>query len=332
MQRPVDHPVTPPPRIGILVVNLGTPDAPTPQAVRRYLKQFLSDRRVVEIPSLIWQPILRGIILNIRPKKSAANYAKVWMDEGSPLAVYTERQAKALQSRFGETVDCRYAMRYGSPAIADILAQMKADGCDQILVAPLYPQYSGATTATVFDEIGRALSAMRWQPALRFLPPYYDDPLHIDALAVSIGNALAKLDFTPDAIVASFHGMPERTLYLGDPYHCQCQKSARLLSEKLGRELVVTFQSRFGRAKWLEPATDIMLEKLAREGKRKVAIFAPGFSADCLETLEELAIQGKESFIAAGGKDFAYIPCLNDSETGIAMLEALVRRELSGWI
>lgn len=332
MQRPVDHPDTPPPRIGILVVNLGTPDAPTPQAVRRYLKQFLSDRRVVEIPSLIWQPILRGIILNTRPKKSAANYAKVWMEEGSPLAVYTERQAKALQSRFGETVDCRYAMRYGSPAIADILAQMKADGCDRILVAPLYPQYSGATTATVFDEIGRVLSAMRWQPALRFLPPYYDDPLHIDALALSIGNALAKLDFTPDAIVASFHGMPERTLYLGDPYHCQCQKSARLLSEKLGRELVVTFQSRFGRAKWLEPATDIMLEKLAREGKRKVAIFAPGFSADCLETLEELAIQGKESFIAAGGKDFAYIPCLNESETGIAMLEALLRRELSGWI
>jgi ferrochelatase len=332
MQRPVDHPDTPPRRIGILLVNLGTPDAPTPQAVRRYLKQFLSDRRVVEIPALIWQPILRGIILNTRPKKSAANYAKVWMEEGSPLAVYTVRQAKALQSRFGETVDCRYAMRYGSPAIADILAQMKADGCDRILVAPLYPQYSGATTATVFDEIGRALSAMRWQPALRFLPPYYDDPLHIDALAVSIGNALAKLDFTPDAIVASFHGMPERTLYLGDPYHCQCQKSARLLSEKLGRELIVTFQSRFGRAKWLEPATDIMLEKLAREGKRKVAIFAPGFSADCLETLEELAIQGKQSFIAAGGKDFAYIPCLNDSETGIAMLEALVRRELSGWI
>lgn len=332
MQRPVDHPDTPPRRIGILLVNLGTPDAPTPKAVRRYLKQFLSDRRVVEIPSLIWQPILRGIILNTRPKKSAANYAKVWMEEGSPLAVYTERQAKALQSRFGETVDCRYAMRYGSPAIADILAQMKADGCDRILVASLYPQYSGATTATVFDEIGRVLSAMRWQPALRFLPPYYDDPLHIDALALSIGNALAKLDFTPDAIVASFHGMPERTLYLGDPYHCQCQKSARLLSEKLGRELVVTFQSRFGRAKWLEPATDIMLEKLAREGKRKVAIFAPGFSADCLETLEELAIQGKESFIAAGGKDFAYIPCLNESETGIAMLEALLRRELSGWI
>lgn len=332
MQRPVDHPDTPPRRIGILLVNLGTPDAPTPKAVRRYLKQFLSDRRVVEIPSLIWQPILRGIILNTRPKKSAANYAKVWMEEGSPLAVYTERQAKALQSRFGETVDCRYAMRYGSPAIADILAQMKADGCDRILVAPLYPQYSGATTATVFDEIGRVLSAMRWQPALRFLPPYYDDPLHIDALALSIGNALAKLDFTPDAIVASFHGMPERTLYLGDPYHCQCQKSARLLSEKLGRELVVTFQSRFGRAKWLEPATDIMLEKLAREGKRKVAIFAPGFSADCLETLEELAIQGKQSFIAAGGEDFAYIPCLNESETGIAMLEALLRRELSGWI
>lgn len=331
MQRPADHPKIPPSRIGVILVNLGTPDAPTPAAVRRYLKQFLSDRRVVEISPLIWQPILRGIILNTRPRKSAANYAKVWTDRGSPLAVVTADQADALQKRFGNDVYFSAAMRYGNPSIASELEKAKTAGCDRILIAPLYPQYSGATTATVFDEVARVMADMRWQPALRFLPPYYDEPVHIDALAKSVGEALERLTFAPDTIVASFHGMPERTLHLGDPYHCQCQKTARLLSEKLGRELVVTFQSRFGRAKWLEPATDSTLERLAREGKRKVAIFAPGFSADCLETLEELAIQGKESFLRAGGTDFAYIPCLNDSSEGIDMLDALIRRELSGW-
>ena len=331
MQRPADHPEIPPRRIGVILVNLGTPDAPTSAAVRGYLKQFLSDRRVVEISPLIWQPILRGIILNTRPKKSAANYAKVWTDRGSPLAVVTVDQVDALQKHFGDAVYFSAAMRYGNPSIASELEKAKAAGCGRILIAPLYPQYSGATTATVFDEVARVMADMRWQPALRLLPPYYDDPVHIDALAKSVGEALERLPFVPDAIVASFHGMPERTLHLGDPYHCQCQKTARLLSEKLGRELVVTFQSRFGRAKWLEPATDSTLERLARQGKRKVAIFAPGFSADCLETLEELAIQGKESFLHAGGTDFAYIPCLNDSSEGIDMLEALIRRELAGW-
>ncbi len=331
MQRPADHPEIPPRRIGVILVNLGTPDAPTSAAVRGYLKQFLSDRRVVEISPLIWQPILRGIILNTRPKKSAANYAKVWTDRGSPLAVVTADQADALQKHFGDAVYFSAAMRYGNPSIASELEKAKAAGCGRILIAPLYPQYSGATTATVFDEVARVMADMRWQPALRLLPPYYDDPVHIDALAKSVGEALERLPFVPDAIVASFHGMPERTLHLGDPYHCQCQKTARLLSEKLGRELVVTFQSRFGRAKWLEPATDSTLERLARQGKRKVAIFAPGFSADCLETLEELAIQGKESFLHAGGTDFAYIPCLDDSSEGIDMLEALIRRELAGW-
>lgn len=332
MQIPADHPPIKAPRIGVLLVNLGTPEAPTGPAVKRYLKQFLSDKRVVEIPALIWQPILRGIILNTRPKKSAKAYAKVWTDKGSPLAFFTSAQAESLASLMTGVADVRYAMRYGQPAIAKQLAAMKADGCERILIAPLYPQYSGATTATVQDEAFRALAEMRWQPSLRTLPPYHDDPLYINALKSSLEASLAKLDFTPDVILTSFHGMPERTLTLGDPYHCQCRKTARLLSEAMGRPLEVSFQSRFGRAKWLDPATDITLERLAKEGKHKLAIFAPGFSVDCLETLEELAIQGHEQFEAAGGTHYAYLPCLNDSVPGMDMLEAILRRELAGWI
>lgn len=330
MDRPVDHPAVPASRVGVLLVNLGTPDAPTPGAVRRYLKQFLSDRRVVEIPPLVWQPILRGIILNTRPKKSAAAYAKIWTDKGSPLAYLTAAQAESLASQLPD-VEVRYAMRYGNPAIELQLAQMKQAGCERILIAPLYPQYSGATTATVQDEAYRALGALRWQPAIRTLPAYHDDPAYIGALKASLEQSLAALDFQPDTIVASFHGMPERTLHLGDPYHCQCQKTARLLSEAMGRELTLTFQSRFGRAKWLEPATDGVLKQLGADG-RKVAIFAPGFAVDCLETLEELAIRGREQFVEAGGTHFAYLPCLNDSAEGMAMLETFVHRELSGWI
>lgn len=332
MQRPADHPEIPPRRIGVILVNLGTPDAPTPAAVRGYLKQFLSDRRVVEISPLIWQPILRGIILNTRPKKSAANYAKVWTDRGSPLAVVTADQADALQKHFGDAVYFSAAMRYGNPSIASELEKAKAAGCDRILIAPLYPQYSGATTATVFDEVARVMADMRWQPALRLLPPYYDDPVHIDALAKSVGEALERLPFVPDAIVASFHGMPERTLHLGDPYHCQCQKTARLLSDALGQPLTISFQSRLGRAKWLEPSTEATLATLAQKGVRKLAVLTPGFSADNLETLEEIAIRGRETFLAAGGTHFAALPCLNDGEPGMAMIEALVRRELGGWV
>lgn len=332
MNIPANHPPIKTPRIGVLLVNLGTPEAPNAPAVRRYLKQFLSDKRVVEIPALIWQPILRGIILNVRPKKSAANYAKIWMPEGSPLAVYTKAQAEALQAQLGDAVDVRYAMRYGQPSIERQLAAMKADGCNRILLAPLYPQYSGATTATVVDEAFRSLAAMRWQPALRTMPTYHDDPAYIDALATSLKHELAKLDFEPDAIVASFHGMPERTLHLGDPYHCQCHKTARLLSEALGKPLTIAFQSRFGRAEWLEPSTEDTIKRLAEEGKKKIAIFAPGFSADCLETLEELALQGKEQFEEAGGERYAYLPCLNADAAGMEMLETLVRRELSGWL
>lgn len=332
MTLPIDHPPVATPKVGVLLVNLGTPDAPTTSAVKRYLKQFLSDRRVVEIPPLLWQPILRGIILNTRPQKSAKAYAKVWTEKGSPLAFFTAGQAEALQARMEGNADVRYAMRYGNPSVADQLAAMKAAGCNRILIAPLYPQYSGATTGTVLDEAYATLTDMRWHPAIRTLPAYHDDARYIGALKSSIEASLAKLDFVPDALVISFHGMPERTLHLGDPYHCHCQKTARLLSEAMGRELVVSFQSRFGRAKWLEPATDDTLMKLAREGTKKVAIFAPGFSVDCLETLEELAMQGHEQFEEAGGTHYAYLPCLNDSDVGMDMLEQIIGQELAGWI
>ncbi|MEH6756102.1 MAG: ferrochelatase [Parasphingorhabdus sp.] len=331
-QLPDGHPSVATGKIGLLLVNLGTPDAPDKKAVKRYLKEFLSDKRVVEIPDIIWQPILRGIILNTRPKKSAHAYGLVWTDEGSPLAVYTRRQAEALAKNLGDDVQVDWAMRYGNPSIPSRLQAMKDAGCERILVAPLYPQYSGATTASVHDAVFDAIKAMRWQPAIRMLPPYHDDSDYIAALKSSVETGLASLDFEPDAVIASFHGMPKRTLELGDPYHCHCQKTARLLSEAMGRELTITFQSRFGPAKWLEPATDLTLEKLAQDGKSKVVIFAPGFSSDCLETYEELAIRGKEGFEAAGGERFAYIPCLNDSDVGIDLLDKLVRRELAGWI
>lgn len=331
MNRPPGHPPVPPTRIGVLLVNLGTPDAPEPGAVRRYLKQFLSDPRVVEIPAILWQPLLRGIILNTRPKKSAHAYRQVWTEEGSPLAAITARQARALAGAFGPDVVVDHAMRYGNPAIGARIDALMAEGCTRILIAPLYPQYCGATTATVVDAAAEHLRNLRWQPALRTLPPYHDDSAYIAALTASIEASLAALDFQPEAILASFHGMPERTLHLGDPYHCHCRKTARLLSDALGRELIVTFQSRFGRAKWLEPATDATLEALPGRGVKRIAVIAPGFAADCLETLEELAIRGRESFLGAGGERFAYLPCLNDSVEGMAMLRTLIGRELEGW-
>ena len=331
MTLPPDHPPMVPPQIGVLLVNLGTPDAPDAPSVRRYLGEFLSDRRVVEIPQILWQPILRGIILTTRPKKSAHAYAQVWTEDGSPLAAMTRAQSNALQRAFGDTVRIAYAMRYGKPPIGPAIDALKAAGCARILVAPLYPQYCAATTATVVDAVGKHLETLRWQPTVRFLPPYYDDAAYLDALKKSVETGLAAIDFTPDVLLASFHGMPQRTLDLGDPYHCHCQKTARLLAEALGHPVDVAFQSRFGRAKWLEPATDTRLEQLGREG-RSVAIFAPGFAADCLETLEELAIRGKQQFEGAGGKNFAYIPCLNADTSGMVMLEALMRRELSGWL
>ncbi|MDY7523847.1 ferrochelatase [Sphingomonas sp. 10B4] len=329
---PADHPPIPKRKVGVLLTNLGTPDGADTKSVKRYLAEFLSDRRVVEIPPLIWQPILRGIILNTRPQKSAEAYAQVWSEDGSPLAAITKAQNKALQGAFGPGVMVDWAMRYGKPSIPERLQAMKDAGCERILVAPLYPQYCGATTATANDKAFEALAKMRWQPALRTLPPYHDDAVYIDALATSIEAGVAALDFEPQAIVASFHGMPQRTLELGDPYHCHCQKTGRLLGERLGKPLIVSFQSRFGRAKWLEPATDITLEELPAKGITKIAIVAPGFSADCLETLEELAIRGRESFEEKGGTHFAYIPCLNASDTGVEMLRTLLARELEGWV
>lgn len=333
---PTDHPAIPPPKVGVLLVNLGTPDDASPAAVRRYLKEFLSDRRVVEIPPLVWQPILRGIILNSRPKKSAANYAKVWdHDAGdSPLRVITRAQAEGVQAALPNVV-VDWAMRYGNPSIEKRLTALKDAGCNRILVAPLYPQYSAATTATVMDKAFDVLKRWRWQPALRTLPPYHDDPAYIGALAASIEAGLAALDFEPQVVIASFHGMPARTLALGDPYHCHCQKTARLLGERLGwapGKLRLTFQSRFGRAEWLKPYTDATLAALPGEGIRRVAVVAPGFAADCLETLEEIALQGRETFEHAGGERFAYLPCLNDSPPGIDMMQKLMVRELEGWV
>ncbi|MGX7927711.1 ferrochelatase [Tsuneonella sp. HG094] len=322
-------------RVGVLVVNLGTPDAPDARSVKRYLAEFLSDRRVVEIPPIAWQPILRGIILNTRPKKSAHAYSQVWTEAGSPLAAITAAQAKALQERLGGGVRVRHAMRYGRPAIDAELRALMDEGCERILLAPLYPQYSAATTATVVDKAADTLRTMRWQPALRTLPPYHDDPAYIAALASDIGAQLDALAFVPEVLLLSFHGMPQRTLDLGDPYHCHCRKTARLFEAALARpglRVVTTFQSRFGRAKWLEPATDAVLVDEARSGTRRLAVAAPGFSADCLETLEELAIRGREQFVAVGGTDYATLACLNAGGPGMAMLETLVRRELAGWI
>ena len=329
---PADHPQILPPRMGVLVINLGTPDAAEAGAVRRYLAEFLTDPRVIEIPAWLWRPILHGIVLRTRPAKSAHAYRQVWTEEGSPLAAVTRRQALALQQRFGDRVMVEHAMRYGNPGIAAAVERMLAAGCTRILAAPLYPQYCAATTASANDALFAAVAALRWQPALRTLPPYYDDALYIEALRFSISRQLAMLDFVPQRLLLSFHGMPQRTLELGDPYHCHCRKTARLLADTLDQQVDVAFQSRFGRAKWLEPATEPTLAAYPGQGVTKIAIAAPGFSADCLETIEELGIRGRETFMAAGGTHFARLDCLNDSAEGMSMLEALIGRELEGWL
>jgi ferrochelatase len=329
-QLPGDHPIIPPPKIGVLLVNLGSPEAPTRDAVKAYLKEFLSDRRVVELPPILWQIILRGFVLNTRPATTAHAYRQVWTENGAPLAAITAEQARGLS--FGDNVIVDWAMRYGKPAIADRVKALKEAGCQRILIAPLYPQYSGATTATVNDRVFDVLKAMRWQPALRTLPPWHDDPAYIEALKVSVERQIAALSFVPETIVASFHSMPVLTLEDGDPYHCQCQKTARLLSNALGRDLVVSFQSKLGRAKWLEPSTEETLARLGREGVKSVAVVTPGFSADNLETLEEIAIRGRETFVEAGGGDFAALECLNASAEGMTLLRFIVGRELEGWL
>jgi ferrochelatase len=336
---PGDHPPVSSGQIGVLLINLGTPDGPDPASVRRYLKQFLSDTRVVEIPPIVWQLILRGIILNTRPQKSSRAYTKIWTDRGSPLADITARQAEAMVGRFGEKVTVEYAMRYGNPSIESRLTALMAQGCDRILIAPMYPQYCAATTATVFDEVARVLGAMRWQPALRFVPPYHDDPNYITALADDLARQVQALAFTPEVMLLSFHGMPMQTLEKGDPYYCHCSKTARLLREELakraefaGVRFETTFQSRFGPARWLEPSTDTTLIEEGKKGTKRLVVAAPGFAADCVETLEELALEGRDEFTEAGGEDYAVLDCLNTSDHGLTMIDVMLRRELSGWI
>ena len=323
---------------GILLVNLGTPEAPTAKALRPYLKEFLSDPRVVEIPRAVWWLILNGVILNTRPKKSAEKYASIWTADGSPLKVHTERQATLLKGwlseRTGSPFTVDYAMRYGRPSIPDTLAKMKAAGCDRILVLPAYPQYAASSTATAFDMAYAWLRQTRNQPALRTVKHYHDHPAYIRALAANIRDYW-QMHGRPDVLVMSFHGVPRYTLDKGDPYHCECQKTGRLLAEALDLEagqFRLTFQSRFGRAEWLQPYTDKTLEALGREGVNRVDVVAPGFTADCLETLEELAMEGRASFLSAGGKAFHYIPALNEHPQWIAALGQIALDNLGGWV
>ena len=337
-QMPADHPALKPPKIGVLLLNLGTPDATDFASVRRYLKEFLSDGRVIETNRVLWWLILNGIILNVRPQKSGHAYDKIWDREAndSPLRVISRRQAEKLQQRFaGTDVIVDFAMRYGNPSTEAKLKELQAAGCQKILLLPLYPQYSAPTAATANDKAFDVLKTMRWQPAVRTAPAYFDDPVYIEALARSIDEGVKALDFEPDLVITSYHGMPVSYLMAGDPYHCQCMKTTRLVRELLGwpkEKLMVTFQSRFGRAEWLKPYTADTLEELPKRGIKKIAILAPAFSVDCIETLEEIAITGREQFMHGGGEAYAYIPCLNDSEGGMAMLEHVVRRELGGWI
>ncbi len=324
------------PSTAVLLCNLGTPDEPNAQAVRRYLAEFLGDPRVVEIPRLIWLAILHGIILRIRPAKSAAKYASIWSDEGSPLKVWTSKQAHALQDIFNskqEAVTVRYAMRYGNPSIGSQLDALKAEGFTRILLLPAYPQYSGTTTASVFDAVYRWGLTTRLLPEFRFVNHYHDQPAYIHALAESI-RAHWSQHGRGDHLVMSFHGVPERTLHQGDPYHCECYKTARLLAQALDlnkQQYRVTFQSRFGKAKWLEPYTEPTLIQLAQEGVRRVDVVCPGFTSDCLETLEEIAQEANEAFMHAGGEVFHYIPCLNNSPAWVDGLYQICKSHLSGW-
>ncbi len=336
---PADHPDVALGRIGVLLLNLGTPDATDYWSMRRYLKQFLSDQRVIEEPRWKWWPILNLIILTVRPGPKGRDYASIWNNElnEGPLKTITRSQAEKLAGALADhpRIVVDWAMRYANPSTASGIDALTKAGCDRILLVPLYPQYAAATTATAADEAFRHLMTLRWQPAVRVAPPWHDDPVYIDALAVSIEAGLAKLSFVPEKILATFHGMPEKYLLQGDPYHCQCMKTSRLLRERLGLtpdRWVTSFQSRFGSDPWLQPYTDETVAKLAKSGVRRLAMVAPGFSADCLETLEELDVENRDIFLEHGGTDFAYIPALNDSDEGLRVIEAVVRRELGGWL
>jgi ferrochelatase len=336
---PAKHPAVGAGRVGVLLANLGTPEGTSYWPMRRYLSEFLSDRRVIEWSPLFWQPILQGIVLSVRPKKSGRLYASIWNEarNESPLRTFTRAQAEKLAAELaverGVTVD--WAMRYGKPSIGERLAALSQAGCERILVFPLYPQYSASTTATVNDAAFDALKAMRRQPALRTVPPYPDEPVYIDALTESIQVHLAGLDFEPEVVIASYHGLPISYFRKGDPYHCHCQKTSRLLRKRLGwpeGRLVTAFQSRFGPEEWLQPYTIETVRRLANEGTKRIAVINPGFVSDCLETLEEIAVQNREAFLHAGGERFSHIPCLNDSPAGMRVIMAVVLRELQGWI
>jgi ferrochelatase len=334
-EKPADHPEIKPARVGVLLLNLGTPDSTDVPAVRRYLREFLSDQRVIEVNPALWWLILNGVILNFRPRKSAHAYAKIWdkAENDSPLRVITRRQTEKLAQRFaGEPkVIVDFAMRYGKPSTESRLRALQEQGCQKILLVPLYPQYSATTTATANDKAFDVLKTMRWQPAVRTVPAYFDDPFYIETLAKSIDEGVKVLDFTPDLVITSYHGMPVTYLQRGDPYHCDCLKTTRLVREYLGwpkDKIMVTFQSRFGNAEWLKPYTAETFAELPKKGIKKIAVATPAFSVDCIETLEEIAITGREQFLEAGGEQFAHIPCLNDSDGGMAMLENMVRREL----
>jgi len=325
-------------RVGVLLVNLGTPDGTDYWPMRRYLGEFLSDRRVIEWPRAIWYPVLYGIVLSRRPSKSGALYAKIWNREQneSPLRTFTRLQGQKLAAALAdkENVIVDWAMRYGNPSIQEVTKNLIERGCDRIVMFPLYPQYSATTTATVNDKFFEALMKMRFQPAIRTVPAYPQEPVYIDALAHSIERHLGSIDFEPEVVIASYHGIPQSYSKRGDPYYEQCLQTTELVRQRLGwdeKKLISTFQSRFGPEEWLQPYTDQTVERLAREGVKSIAVFNPGFVSDCLETLEEIAVEADKTFREAGGRNFTHIPCLNDSAEGMSVIEALVRRELSGW-
>jgi protoporphyrin/coproporphyrin ferrochelatase len=339
MNLPPNHPPIPPRKTGLLIMNLGTPEATDYWSMRRYLKEFLSDRRVIELPRLLWWPILNLIILSFRPTKSGHAYEQIWNKElnESPLKTFTRSQAEKLSAALagGGKLIVDWAMRYGQPPVKERLEALKAAGCDKIVLFPLYPQYSAATTATALDKAFEALQGMRWQPSIRTVPPYFDHPAYIDAVATSLKNYMAGLSWKPDRILLAFHGLPREYFNKGDPYHCHCQKTARLVREKLGYSAdfaQIVFQSRFGKAEWLKPYAQDTVEGLPAQGVKNLLMISPGFSSDCVETLEELAIGLQETFHENGGENFAVVPCLNDSAESIAMLTRLARDELSGWM
>jgi ferrochelatase len=336
--RPSDHPAFSP-KAGVLIVNLGTPDATDYWSMRRYLKEFLSDRRVIEAPRALWWFVLNVIILSKRPQAKGKDYDKIWNRERNegPLKTITRAQSEKLAASFpgNDRLVFDWAMRYGNPSIASRLKILQEQGCDRILIVPLYPQYAAATTATVADKAFDALKEMRWQPAIRIAPPWHDDPVYIEAVTNELQAEIAKLTFKPDVILSSFHGVPLEYLLKGDPYYCQCAKSARLMRERLGmseQQFAMTFQSRFGKDEWLKPYTDKTVEALAKSGVKNLAILTPGFVADCLETIEEIGMENRDIFLEHGGENFAAIPCLNDSAAGIGVIRHVVARELMGWL